>query len=86
MDEYRLNGHCLISESLANSAFNGNAIGKPLKISYFNNLLESVVCGVFKDDANSMILHTDVFLNHGYGGVSHLVEQKPFSSIGHYQT
>ena len=86
MDEYRLNGHCLISESLANSAFNGDAIGKPLKISYFNNLLESVVCGVFKDDANSMILHTDVFLNPGFGGVYHFVEQKPFSSIGNYTT
>jgi len=86
MDEYRLKGHCLISESLANRAFNGDAIGKPLKISYFNNLLETVVCGVFRDDANSMVLHTDVFLNPGFGGVYNFVEQRPFSSIGNYTT
>ena len=86
MDEFRLKGHCLISESLANTAFNGDAIGKPLKISYFNNLLESVVCGVFKNDANSMVMHTDVFLNPAFGGVYNFVEQKAFSSIGNYTT
>ena len=33
MDEYRLKGHCLISESLANRAFNGDAVGKPIRIT-----------------------------------------------------
>ena len=63
MDEYRIKGHCLISESLANRAFNGDAIGKPITITFFDDKIESMVCGIFKEAENSMVPNTDVFLN-----------------------
>ena len=84
MDEFRIKGHCLISESLANRAFNGNAIGKPLKVIYFNKETESMVGGIFKDAANSMVPYTDVFLNAEFN--DDMADQRPFSSIGNYMT
>jgi len=83
MDEYRINGHCLISESLANRAFNGDAVGKPIRITYFDDKIESMVCGVFKDAPNSMMPNSDVLLNPKFNT---LPNQKPFSSIGQYMT
>jgi len=83
MDEYRLKGHCLISESLANRAFNGDAIGKPIRITYFDDKIESMVCGIFKDAPNSMMPNSDVLLNPEFNA---LPNQKPFSSIGQYVT
>ena len=83
MDEYRINGHCLISESLANRAFNGDAIGKPIRITYFDDKIESMVCGIFKDAPNSMMPNSDVLLNPKFNT---LPNQKPFSSIGQYMT
>jgi putative ABC transport system permease protein len=83
MDEFRIKGHCLISESLANLAFNGDAIGKPIKVTYFDDKFERVVCGVFKDSKNSMMPRTDVMLNPAF---NELPNQKPFSSIGQYMT
>ena len=83
MDEYRLKGHCLISESLANRAFNGDAIGKPIRITYFDDKIESMVCGIFKDAPNSMMPNSDVLLNPKFNT---LPNQKPFSSIGQYMT
>ena len=85
MDEYRLKGHCLISESLANRAFNGDAVGKPLKIKYLTqDKIESTVCGVFKDSKNSMMPRTEVMLNPEFDDM--YVSQQPFSSIGQYMT
>ena len=84
MDEFRLKGHCLISESLANRAFNGDAIGKPLKVIYFNKETESIVCGIFKEATNSMVPYTDVFLNAEFN--DDMADQRPFSSIGNYMT
>ena len=63
LDEYWLKGHCLVSEGLANRAFNGDAIGKPITITYFDEKIESLVCGIFKDAENSMVPNTDVLLN-----------------------
>ena len=83
VDEYRLKGHCLISESLANRAFNGDAIGKPIRITYFDDKIESMVCGIFKDAPNSMMPNSDVLLNPKFNT---LPNQKPFSSIGQYMT
>lgn len=83
MDEYRIKGHCLISESLANRAFNGDAIGKPIRITYFDDKIESMVCGIFKDAPNSMMPNSDVLLNPEFNA---LPNQKPFSSIGRYMT
>ncbi len=83
MDEYRLKGHCLISESLANRAFNGDAVGKPIRITYFDDKIESMVCGIFKDAPNSMMPNSDVLLNPEFNT---LPNQKPFSSIGQYMT
>ena len=83
MDEYRLKGHCLISESLANRAFNGDAVGKPIRITYFDDKIESMVCGIFKDTPNSMMPNSDVLLNPKFNT---LPNQKPFSSIGQYMT
>ncbi len=83
MDEYCLKGHCLISESLANRAFNGDAIGKPIRITYFDDKIESMVCGIFKDAPNSMMPNSDVLLNPKFNT---LPNQKPFSSIGQYMT
>ena len=83
MDEYRLKGHCLISESLANRAFNGDAVGKPIRITYFDDKIESMVCGIFKDALNSMMPNSDVLLNPKFNT---LPNQKPFSSIGQYMT
>jgi len=83
VDEYRLKGHCLISESLANRAFNGDAVGKPIRITYFDDKIESMVCGVFKDAPNSMMPNSDVLLNPKFNT---LPNQKPFSSIGQYMT
>ena len=83
VDEYRLKGHCLISESLANRAFNGDAIGKPIRITYFDDKIESMVCGIFKDAPNSMMPNSDVLLNPEFNT---LPNQKPFSSIGQYMT
>ena len=85
VDEYRLKGHCLISESLANRAFNGDAVGKPLKIKYLTqDKIESTVCGVFKDSKNSMMPRTEVMLNPEFDDM--YVSQQPFSSIGQYMT
>ena len=86
LDEFRLKGHCLVSESLANRAFNGDAIGKPLKVSYFDEKIEGVVCGVFKDAANSMVPYTDVLFNPEFNELYVSGEQKPFTSIGSYMT
>ncbi len=83
VDEYRLKGHCLISESLANRAFNGDAVGKPIRITYFDDKIESMVCGIFKDALNSMMPNSDVLLNPKFNT---LPNQKPFSSIGQYMT
>ena len=83
MDEYLIKGHCLISESLANRAFNGDAIGKPIRITYFDDKIESMVCGIFKDAPNSMMPNSDVLLNPKFNT---LPNQKPFSSIGQYMT
>ncbi len=86
LDEFRLKGHCLVSESLANGAFNGDAIGKPLKVSYFDEKIEGVVCGVFKDAANSMVPYTDVLFNPEFNELYVSGEQEPFTSIGSYMT
>ena len=86
MDEFRLQGHCLVSEALANRAFNGDAIGKPLKVTYFDEKIEGVVCGVFKDAANSMIPYTDVLFNPEFEELYASGNQRPFSSIGQYVT
>ena len=83
VDEYRLKGHCLISESLANRTFNGDAVGKPIQITYFDDKIESMVCGIFKDAPNSMMPNSDVLLNPKFNT---LPNQKPFSSIGQYMT
>ena len=83
MDEYCIKGHCLISESLANRAFNGDAVGKPIRITYFDDKIESMVCGIFKDAPNSMMPNSDVLLNPKFNT---LPNQKPFSSIGQYMT
>ncbi len=83
MDEYLIKGHCLISESLANRAFNGDAVGKPIQITYFDDKIESMVCGIFKDAPNSMMPNSDVLLNPKFNT---LPNQKPFSSIGQYMT
>ena len=83
MDEYCIKGHCLISESLANRAFNGDAVGKPIRITYFDDKIESMVCGIFKDAPNSMMPNSDVLLNPEFNA---LPNQKPFSSIGRYMT
>jgi len=86
MDEYRLQGHCLVSESLANRAFNGDAIGKPIRITYLDDKIESTVCGIFKDDPNSLIPYADVLLNPEFNELYTSGNQKPFSSIGQYVT
>ena len=86
LDEFRLKGHCLVSESLANGAFNGDAIGKPLKVTYFDEKIEGVVCGVFKDAANSMVPYTDVLFNPEFNELYVSGEQEPFTSIGSYMT
>lgn len=83
VDEYHLKGHCLISESLANRGFNGDAVGKPIRITYFDDKIESMVCGIFKDAPNSMMPNSDVLLNPKFNT---LPNQKPFSSIGQYMT
>ena len=83
MDEYCIKGHCLISESLANRVFNGDAVGKPIRITYFDDKIESMVCGIFKDAPNSMMPNSDVLLNPKFNT---LPNQKPFSSIGQYMT
>jgi len=86
MDEFRLQGHCLVSEALANRAFNGDAIGKPIQITFFDEKIESMVCGIFKDADNSMVPHMDVFLNPEFDELYASGNQKPFSSIGQYMT
>ena len=86
MDEFRLKGHCLVSESLAQRVFNGDAIGKPITITFFDDKNESMVCGVFKDDAYSMIPYTDVILNPEFDELYEPENQVPFSSIGSYMT
>ena len=86
MDEFRLKGHCLVSETLANRAFNGDAIGKPIRITYFDDKIESTVCGIFKDDPNSLIPYADVLLNPEFNELYTSGNQKPFSSIGQYVT
>ena len=83
MDEYCIKGHCLISESLAKRAFNGDAVGKTIRITYFDDKIESMVCGIFKDAPNSMMPNSDVLLNPEFNT---LPNQKPFSSIGQYMT
>ncbi len=68
-----------------NRAFNGDAVGKPLKIKYLTqDKIESTVCGVFKDSKNSMMPRTEVMLNPEFDDM--YVSQQPFSSIGQYMT
>ncbi len=86
IDEFRRQGHCLVSESLAKRVFNGNPIGKPIKITYFDDKIESMICGVFKDATNSMVPYTDVFLNAEFDELYAVNEQKPFSTVGQYMT
>ena len=86
LDEYWLKGHCLVSEGLANRAFNGDAIGKPITITYFDEKIESLVCGIFKDAENSMVPNTDVLLNPEFDELYEHESQVPFSSIGSYMT
>ena len=86
LDEFRLKGYCLVSESLANLAFNGDAIGKPITITFFDDKNESMVCGIFKDAENSMIPNTDVLINPEFDELYDIGNQKPFSSIGSYMT
>ena len=86
MDEFYLKGHCLISESLANRAFNGDAIGKPITITFFDDKIESMVCGIFKEAENSMVPNTDVFLNPEFDELFDSENQEPFSSIGSFMT
>ena len=86
MEEYHLQGHCLVSESLANRAFNGDAVGKPIRITYLDDKIESTVCGVFKDAPNSLIPQADVLLNPEFNELYTSGNQKPFSSIGQYVT
>jgi putative ABC transport system permease protein len=86
MDEFHLKGHCLISESLANRAFKGDAIGKPLTITFFDDKIESMVCGIFKDAENSMVPNTDVLLNPEFDELFDSEKQEPFSSIGSFMT
>ena len=88
MDEFRIKGHCLISESLANRLFNGDAIGKSVKITYvqYDEKIERVICGIFKDSPNSMIPYTDVLLNPTFNELYTSGSQAPFCSIGSYVT
>ena len=86
LEEFRLQGHCLVSESLARRVFDGDPIGKPLKITYYNYHIESMVCGIFKNDPNSMVPTTDVLLNPEYDDINDCMNQRPFSSIGGYIT
>jgi putative ABC transport system permease protein len=86
LEQFSLRGYCLVSESLANRAFNGDAIGKPLKITYFDGKIESVICGIIKDAPNSMIPHVDVLLNAEYDELYDPGDLTPFSSIGSYMT
>ena len=86
LDDFRLKGHCLVSESLAKGAFHGDAIGKPVKVTYFDEKIEAVVCGVFKDAANSMVPHTDVLFNPEFNEWYVSGEKEPFTSIGSYVT
>ena len=86
MDEFRIKGHCLISESLANRAFNGDAVGKSIKITYFDEKIESTVCGIFKDSKNSMMPRTEVMLNPEFVDLAATGNQNPFNSIGRYMT
>jgi putative ABC transport system permease protein len=85
MDAFRRKGNCLISESLAKRLFNGNAIGKSITITYcqYDEKIERVICGIFKDSPNSMIPYTDVLLNPTF---TEWYNQAPFSSIGAYVT
>ena len=86
LDEFRLKGHCLISESLAHRAFDGDALGKPVTITFFDDKMESMVCGIFKDSENSMVPYTDVLLNPEFDELYEPEKQAPFSSIGSYMT
>ncbi|MBQ8957827.1 MAG: ABC transporter permease [Bacteroidales bacterium] len=86
LDEFRLKGHCLISESLAHRAFDGDVIGKSVTITFFDDKMESMVCGIFKDSENSMVPYTDVLLNPEFDELYEPEKQVPFSSIGSYMT
>lgn len=86
INEFRLKGHCLISESLANRAFDGDALGKPITITFFDDKFESMVCGIFKDAENSMVPYTDVLLNPEFDELYKPESQVPFSSIGSFMT
>lgn len=86
LDEFRLEGYCLISESLAKRAFKDDPIGKTFNLYFFGNEVGYVVCGIFKDEKTSMIPHTDVLINPEYDPVFDHAHQKPFSSVGSYMT
>ena len=86
LEEFRIQGHCLVSESLARRVFDGDPIGKPLKITYYNYHIESMVCGIFKNDPNSIVPTIDVLLNPEYDDINDCMNQRPFSSIGGYIT
>lgn len=86
LDEFRLEGHCLVSEQFARRFPNGDIIGKPLKISYYDDEYNCMVCGIFKDSQKSMLPYFDVILNPEYDIFYASEKQKPFTTIGQYTT
>ena len=86
LEEFSLQGHCLVSETFANTHFAGDPIGRELEVGIGNFRFGSegvmTVCGVFRDSDNTMLSKNDVLLNAAYS--SFYADREPYSTYGQF--
>ena len=83
--EFALQGYCVVSQSFANTYFDGDAVGRQMQIETFmENPQEFTVCGVYPDFDNTLMMPYDILLNAEED--SSQTRSTPFRSIGGYLT
>ena len=83
--EFAVQGRCLVSQSFANSHFDGDAVGRQMQVViYMESPQELTVCGVYPDLDNTMMQPSDILLNAEYDPMQ--MRSRPFGSIGSYLT
>lgn len=83
--EFAMQGRCLVSQSFANTHFDGDAVGRQMQIViYMETPQELTVCGVYPDLDNTMMQPSDILLNAEYDPLQ--MRSRPFGSIGSYLT
>ena len=87
LDNYRLKGQCLVSESFAKRVLGDNPVGKQIKVQYFyedNGVF--TVCGVYRDFTNLLMQQMDILLNPEFDPSYAPGMRYPFCSVGDWVT